>query len=498
MKIILILLINILIFVGCSSSSKLYTFDETQNYINQRFEDSLFAHAHWGVLIESLKTGETWYERNADKIFMPASNNKIITSSAAIISLGPNFRFETKLYYSGEIADSVLNGDLIIKGNGDPSFYTRFFDDPRQPFFNWADTLIKMGIKQINGNIIGDDNYFEEQSFSTDWAFSNLPHHYAAEFSALQFNENYIDLQIIIPATMLDTVKIMPNVSSKYFTIINNITIVDTGKNRIYFDRPFGTNQIIVSGRVRVGNDTLERSPSIWNPTLFYTTVLKETFETKGIKVTGRALDCDDIPLWDFQPLGNDLILTHYSPPLKDLLKILMKKSQNLYAETMVRIMGLMNSGYGSFEEGKKVVERVLSGFGIEPDTYSYSDGSGLSRYNFISPRQLVKILKGMRKSEYWDIWKEIQPLAGVDGTLEKRMKGTKAEGNVRAKTGTISNVRGLSGYLTSADSEEIVFSFLVNGHLRSSRETELITDSVLEFIAEYPYKNKSIIKLAK
>jgi serine-type D-Ala-D-Ala carboxypeptidase/endopeptidase (penicillin-binding protein 4) len=495
MKKLLVFIILNLLIIGCSSTSKFYTFDETQNYINQRFEDSLFTHAHWGVLIESLDSGDIWYEQNADKMYMPASNNKIITSSAALISLGPNFRFETKLYYSGEIADSVLNGDLIVKGNGDPSFYTRFFDDPRDPFFNWADTLIKMGIKHINGNIIGDDNYYEDQSFSTDWAFSNLPHHYAAEFSALQFNENYIDLYIIQPSTILDTVEIIPNVESQYFTIVNNVSAIDSGRNRIYFNRPFGTNQIIVSGRVHIGNDTLERSPSIWNPTLFYTTVLKETFEVKRIKVTGSALDCDDIPLWDFQPLGNDLILTHYSPPLKDLLKVLMKKSQNLYAETMVRIMGLMNSGYGSFEEGKKVVERVLSGFGIEPETYAYSDGSGLSRYNYISPRQIVKILKGMRKSEYQDIWKDILPIAGIDGTLKRRMIGTKTEGNVRAKTGTISNVRGLSGYLTTADGEEIVFSFLVNGHLRSTRETELITDSVLEFIAEYPYKNLNLHK---
>ena len=164
-----------------------------------------------------------------------------------------------------------------------------------------------------------------------------------------------------------------------------------------------------------------------------------------------------------------------------------MKKSQNLYAETMVRVLGLNDSGTGSFEEGKKVVENVLQEFGIKPGTYAYMDGSGLSRYNFISPRQLVKILEGMRESENWDIWYDIQPIAGVDGTLKKRMKGTKAEANVRAKTGTISNVRGLSGYVKTSANEEIVFSFLVNGHLRTSRDTEIITDKVLEIIAQYP-----------
>ena len=496
-RFILFLILNI-IFIGCSSSLKYYSFDETQNFIDQKFQDSLFTHAHWGVLIESLNSGEIWYEQNADRMFMPASNQKILTSAVALLTLGPDFIFETHLYYTGEIIDSVLNGDLIVKGNGDPTFYTRFFDDPRDPFFSWADSLIKMGIKQINGNIIGDDNTFDDQGYGMGWTLSGLPHWWSAESGALQFNENYVDLQIIQPNNIEDSVKIIPNVESDYFTIVNNTTVVDTGRTRIYFDRPYGTNEIIVSGNVHIGSDTLERTPSIWNPTLFYTTVLKETFESKGIQVTGKAMDCDDIPLWDYQPLGNDLILTHVSPPLKDILKFLMKKSQNMYAETMVKIMGLMNSGVGSFDEGKKVVERVLADFGIEPDTYSYADGSGLSRYNYISPRQIVKILKGMRKSEYWEIWNEIQPIAGVDGTLKRRMKGTKAEGNVRAKTGTMSYVRGLSGYLTTSEGEEIVFSFLVNGHLRNSRETELITDSVLEFIAEYPYKNKSLIKLVK
>ena len=129
----------------------------------------------------------------------------------------------------------------------------------------------------------------------------------------------------------------------------------------------------------------------------------------------------------------------------------------------------------------------MLKDFGVKPGTYAYMDGSGLSRYNFISPAQIVKILEGMINSRFQDIWIDIQPIAGIDGTLKYRMRGTKAEGNVRAKTGTISNVRGLSGYVKSAEGEEFVFSFLVNGHLRSSRETELITDKVLELISEFP-----------
>jgi D-alanyl-D-alanine carboxypeptidase/D-alanyl-D-alanine-endopeptidase (penicillin-binding protein 4) len=259
-------------------------------------------------------------------------------------------------------------------------------------------------------------------------------------------------------------------------------------------NRQFNTNEIIVTGNIVVGTDTLERSPSIDNPTLFYVTVLKETLLNRGINVNGDAIDCDDLEGWNFQTDSLTCLLIHPSPPLKEILKGLMKRSQNMYAETMVKTMGLQEKGIGSFREGHKVVEDVLSSFGIEPGTYAYRDGSGLSRYNFISPGQIVKILKGMRQSEYWETWKDILPIAGVDGTLKYRMRGTNAEANVRAKTGTISNVRGLSGYVTTAAGEEIVFSFLINGHLRTSRDTELITDSVLSLIADYPFKGNDYL----
>ncbi|KAA3615781.1 MAG: D-alanyl-D-alanine carboxypeptidase/D-alanyl-D-alanine-endopeptidase [Calditrichaeota bacterium] len=489
MKNTLLFLIIALIFNACTSTSKFYSYEETQSLIDEKFQDSLFAHAHWGVLIQSLDDDQIWYQQNADKMFMPASNEKIPTSAAALITLGPDFMFESGLYYKGEIEDSVLKGDLIVKGNGDPTFYTRFFDDSRTPFFNWADTLLQIGITKIEGNIIGDDNAFDDYGYGMGWTHSGLDSWYSAESGALQFNENYVDLYIVQPATVQDSVEIIPNVPSSYFSIINKTTATDSGRTRISVNRPFGTNDLIISGLVHIGNDTLERSPSIFNPTLFYTTVLKETLQDKGILVSGKALDCDDIEGFEADSTQLQLLAIHKSPPLKEILKGLMKRSQNMYAETMVKTMGWQQSGLGSFGNGKEVVEKVLEDFGIEPKTYAYRDGSGLSRYNFISPRQIVKILKGMRNSQHWETWKEIQPIAGVDGTLKRRMRGTKAEGNVRAKTGTISNVRGLSGYVTTDAGEEIVFSFLINGHLRSSRETELITDKVLDLIAEYPKK---------
>lgn len=486
----IIFLTSFLIY-GCAGSSSIERKDPfvlLKQNIKNRFNDSLFAHAHWGVLIKSLKDGKIWYEQNSEKMFMPASNEKIPTAAAALVNLGPDFNFETYLTYDGSIQDSVLNGDLIVFGNGDPTLYNKFFDDPRALFFHWADLLDSMGIKKINGNIIGDDNAFEDYPYGDGWSFDGLDVWYSAEIGALQLNENYVDLEIIPPAEKNDSVKIIPNLPSNYFTILNNLTVVDsTERTHISVSREFGTNKIIVSGKIAAGSRTIERSPSITNSTLFYTTVLKETLESRGIAVEGIPIDCDDINLWNHTPEDFVLIEKHLSPPLKEILKGMMKRSQNLYAETMPRILGLKEENVGSFKMGKKVVEETLESFGIKPKTYAYMDGSGLSRYDYISPKQIVKILTGMRKSKFGNDWIELLPIAGVDGTLKNRMKGTKAEGNVKAKTGTISNVRSLSGYITTKNGEELVFSFIVNGHLLSSKDTEDVTDSVLEMIAEYP-----------
>ncbi len=483
----LFLLISIFT-AGCASSSKISenSFSDLQQKIDNRFNDSLFAHAHWGALIKSLKTGKVWYERNSNKMFMPASNEKILSGSAALVTLGPDFTFTTDLCYNGELADSVLKGDLIVFGNGDPTLYERFQKDSRDLFYSWADLLKSRGVTKITGNIIGDDNAFDDENLGGGWSFDGLDVWYSAEVGPLQLNEDYVDITVIPPSDKNGEVEIIPNLPSKYYNIVNNLTVIDTGRAHFNFSRAYGTNTIVFDGTVKAGSGKFVVSPSITNPTLFYVTVLKEALEEKGITVGGNSVDCDDIPNWNHKAEDFPILDVHHSPKLIDILTGMLKRSQNLYAETMPRILGWNETGLGSFGNGKKVVERVLRNFGVEPGTYQYVDGSGLSRYDYVSPEELVKILTGMYNSQYKQLWYNALPVAGVDGTLRNRMKGTKAEGNVHAKTGTISNVRGLSGYVKTAGGEELVFSFLVNGHLLSSKDTEDITDSVLELIADY------------
>ena len=489
-----IIIISIIYIEGCAVSPQIIEqekINELKINIDKHFNDSLFASAHWGALIKSLKTGKTWYSLNAEKMFMPASNEKIPTGASALLMLGPDFTFDTYLCYRGKIIDSTLDGDIIVFGNGDPTLYNRFFKDPTDLFILWSGMLKAKGIKKITGNIIGDDKAFGTDTLGFGWSFDGLDSWYSAEVGALQLNENYIDIKIIPPSNENDSIKIVPNLPSNFYKIINDMAVEDTGSTRLNYSRACGTNNIIFSGSVKRGSREVTVSPTITNLTLFYVTVLKEVFEDHGIDVDGEPIGCRSLSNWNYKPEDFTVIDDHKSASLKEILTGMLKRSQNLYAETLVRTLGWKETGLGSFGNGKKIVEGELSKFGIKPGSYRYMDGSGLSRYDYISPEQIVTILSGMWNSKLREIWCNALPIAGVDGTLSNRMKGTKAEGNVHAKTGTISNVRSLSGYVTTADGEPLVFSFIVNGHLQTSKETEDLTDGVLEMLAKFTGSSK-------
>lgn len=484
----IILITGFMILSGCSTMSPHLHVKQKHSplisKIDSLFNDPLFEHAFWGVQIKSAHTGEIWYEKNENRMFMPASNNKIPTSAVALTHFGPDYRFTTQVMHNGEIRDSVLYGDLIVFSNGDPTLYERFYFDSRDLFFNWAEELKSLGIWKISGRIIGNDDAFDDERFGDGWSLNYLDIWYAAEVNALQFNENYVDLKFFPPMTPDGELQIEPNISSNYFSIDSDVAIGDTGRNRIRVTREFGSNVIKVRGYVKAGTSSFERSPTIYNPTKFYTTVLKEVLEQKGIVIDGHPVDCDDLEDTEWRH-NQKVLIVHQSPPFRDILKGLMKRSQNMYAETMTRLLGYDEYGLGSFSNGEKVVEKQLETWGIKPGTYVYADGSGLSRYNYWSPAQFVTILEAMYHSPYWPVWYEMQSVAGVDGTLKNRMQGTSAERNVHAKTGTIANTRGLSGYVTTNDGELLIFSFLINGHLMRSNETDLVTDAVLELLAK-------------
>jgi len=461
--------------------------------IAQKFNDSLFENAHWGVLIRSLKTGETVYARNEKKMFMPASNMKLFTSSTAIVALTPEYRYVTRLMTKGTIKDSVLIGDLCIVGSGDPTISGRFDSGKvTSAFEQWADTLRNRGIKRVSGNIIGDDNCFDDEYYGAGWSADYETDYYAAQISGLSFNDNCVDFTVVPSAIIgeICSVSVSPNTS--YITLINQtVTAAETDSvNEIWFERKRGTNNVFIHGTMSRGKKPWIESVTVENPTVYTAAVLKEVLQLKNIAVSGIAVDGDDFQDTIRYDDATELA-SFISPPYSEIIRVINKPSQNFYTEQVFRTMGKEKSGVGSMRTGRNAAYPVLSQWGVDTVRLRYADGSGLSRQDLITPTDIVSILAGMSKEASFSTFYESLPIAGVDGTIRRRMKGTKAEGNVHAKTGSIGYVRSLSGYVTSSDSEMFTFSMIANHYTVPTPFAEKIQDEVCVMLSEFSRTKK-------
>ncbi|MDW7679941.1 MAG: D-alanyl-D-alanine carboxypeptidase/D-alanyl-D-alanine-endopeptidase, partial [bacterium] len=418
---------------------------------------------------------------------MPASNEKILTSAAALLNLGPDFRYETKIFTNGSIDSGILKGDLIVIGSGDPAISYRLCENENLcPVFSpWADSLRMLGIEKIEGDIIGIDDIFDDQPIGYGWTVDNLPYAYAAEVGGLMYNENFTTITIEADS-IDDNINIAISPEFEFLDIVSKVSI-DSELTELEFDRPPFSNKIIISGSIAPG-DKIRQRMSVHNPTLFFVSALKQELIKSGIEISGDVLDGDDIDDADKLKPETELF-PHFSPPLKEILKILMKESQNLYAESLIKLLGYHFDDGGSFSSGEKVLKRTLLKLGLDENYYGFKDGSGLSRYNYVSPAYLVKIFRRMHFHQLGEIYRDFLPIAGVDGTIGYRLKGTVAEGKIFAKTGTISNVRCLSGYAETADGETLIFSTMFNNFLCSVQVVLDVQDQICMLLSSFSRK---------
>jgi len=441
--------------------------------------------ADWGLLAHNLRTGKTLISYNADKLFLPASNTKLYTTAAALRLLGPQYRYQTPVLATGPISGGVLRGDLVVIGRGDPTWSARFHeDDPTAVFRSWADTLKAMGITTITGGVIGVDAVFTEQAFGSGWSWDNEAYYYSAQIAGLSFNENVVDV-VITPRPNWQAPEIIPSPATAYVQIVNRLMTLDTLNNpdslEVKWDiiRPRGSNRITFEGIV--GPDTVETGASVEDPVAFTATVLRETLIDQGIAVNGPAsamrLFTGDTIL--VAPVG-DTLFVHQSLPLEDIIYPLLKDSQNMMAETLLRTLGIGAEGGATDREGFQRAKPVWAAMGIDTNKIVLTDGSGLSRYNKISPRASVALLTAMQGDTSFT---RALPIAGVDGTLEETFTDSPVTGRVHAKTGTLNGVRALSGYLTNDRGETIVFSFMINDYLTSVSEINARIERILELL---------------
>ena len=459
--------------------------------LNKVFNASINERGVWGVDIRSLDTGERLFDLNPGKLMMPASNMKILTLASAANTLGWDYRFTTTLEARGMISDGTLHGDLIITSNGDPTINSR---DCRADdvLARWAQALGDAGIRSIDGRVIGNDQAFDDEGIGAGWAWDYLQYGYAAPVGALEFNESVATLTIAPAATEGGTAIVSLQAGAGLDVLNRAMTggvgSADTTDYRRHLERPV----LEVTGSIPLGAQPDVRTVAVVNPTLFFAESVKAGLIARGIAITGPAVDYDDVAAQ--LGAGTDrsggsvvVIATTTSAPLREIATVMMKVSQNLYAETLLKAVGAARGGLGTVEGGRITTRDSLASWGVPPDSYVMYDGSGLSRYNYVTTSALTSVLEHLYKDPvHHDAFLASLPIAGKDGTLATRLRQTRAEGNALAKTGSIANVRALSGFVKTRDGETLVFSILANDFVIPSATINWIADLGVEILANF------------
>lgn len=442
--------------------------EQVKDAIDKALAHPYMAHGFQGVLVQSMDTGKVVYNHNGDIMLIPASNMKLIDTSAALDLIGPDYKMTTSLYVTSKpSSEGLLKGDVVLVGQGDSTFSMNDLQE-------MADKLKKAGIRNVDGNIVGDDSWFEDPATCPAVSWDDI------HPCALNVNENDLEVHAK-PGKKAGAPAIIETIpGNAYFTIKNECVTGAAGSEcTAKMDRQFGKDIITVSGSVPIGDkDAYCGYYCVDKPNLFVCSLFKELLQKDGIKVSGQ-------PLRGIKPNNAVLIASHYSPNLAEIIHRLNKPSNNFMAECLLRTLGKEVAGNGSYEAGKKVEYDWLAKIGADPKQVYISDASGLSRSNLISPYDLVVILTYMYKTKYYDILSNSLPIAGVDSHLQFRMLNTPAVNNVKAKTGYIQRVCSLSGYVKTLAGENMAVSVIQNNHLCTLKEANDIQDMIFVAVSE-------------
>jgi D-alanyl-D-alanine carboxypeptidase/D-alanyl-D-alanine-endopeptidase (penicillin-binding protein 4) len=449
----------------------------------------------WSALVVSLDRGDTLFSVLPDEPLVPASNMKLITTAAALHHLGRDYRFQTFLMSDGRIVGDELQGDLVLYGTGDPGLSERFHGRRESVFEALADSLLQLGIRSVNGDLVGDGSYFRGPLLGPAWDPADLNEWFAAPVSALSFNENVVTIQISPAAVSGGLPVVTEDPSGGGFLYRNSArTVQRRPRPRLWLERLAPMDSIRLEGEVNLSDRPIWRRLTVADPVLFSARGFAAVLEEKGIVVRGRVRAVEDgrrsliagPTLWAPRRSETTLesLAVHESPPLSEYLSVVNHVSHNLFAEAILKTLGRVVRGEGSFEEGARVVERFLrEEVGVQPGVTEVFDGSGLSSQNIASAGAFVDLLLYMAGSEDWDSFVSSLPEAGRRSGL-RRLYRTTAAGNLRAKTGTIEGVSALTGIVESKTGERILFSILANG-VRSTSAAKRVEDRIAVRLAE-------------
>jgi D-alanyl-D-alanine carboxypeptidase/D-alanyl-D-alanine-endopeptidase (penicillin-binding protein 4) len=480
--------------------------------------DPALSHAHWGISVIA-PDGQQIYTLNDGQFFEPASNAKLFTTAAAFAVFSPEARFKTNVVASGSIdSDGTLHGDVVIEGSGDPSLSGRAWpyagktersNPPLQPLEGLADQIAKSGrVHKVTGAVIGDDSTFVFERYGSGWAWDDLQWEYGAPISALSVNDNSVYLDLMPGAKPGDPVTATWNPPAPYYSLENTaITGPSAPKPQIGVDRQPGSKVVRLYGTLPVTSKGMHLALAIEDPAEFAAIAFRQMLLVRGIAIAGAAatrhnfpasteefLEVSRTPLAAPLPsqrnlpapsaaANENLLASYTSPPLGQDLTVINKVSQNLHVELILRDLGKAVLNDGSTAAGARVVRQFLINAGVNPTDFLFFDGSGLSPQDLVTPRAATTLLAYASRQSWGEAFRLTLPIAGVDGSLAGRFTQSPVKGKFFAKTGTLSEVNALTGYLTARSGRTVILSILCNDHDPSSEATHRAADKIVEAI---------------
>jgi D-alanyl-D-alanine carboxypeptidase/D-alanyl-D-alanine-endopeptidase (penicillin-binding protein 4) len=448
------------------------------------------ARASVGIQVIDLKTGTALYSRNADHLFLPASNMKLFTAALALEKLGPEYRMTTRLVHAP-------SGDLVLIGGGDPSISGRTYPyqkdapptNPLQAIEELADQAVASGIMRIDGDIIGDDQLYPWAPYPPSWTVDDVSGEDGAPVSALTLNDNAIALSIHPAARAGDLAAVSLEPAIEYYAVDNRVlTVAGEKEARIRYTRQPGSRQLLVWGTIPLAGATVRETVAVDDPALFAACALYDALVRRGVAIRGRPVARHRSVDADPWSVDGDVIATRMSPPMVEMLQVIEKVSQNLHAELMLREVARITRGAGTRESGLQELTAWLASIGIKTEEWRAEDGSGLSRNDQVSPRAVTRLLSHMAASKNAAAFLSLLPVGGEDGTLANRLccvSDASAARQVRAKTGSLTRAVALSGYAGSRTRGRLAFSILVNNFAAPQAEVRAWVDKIALTLVE-------------
>ena len=464
--------------------------------IDNILDESDARRGSWGIQVIGLANGEVLYERDADHLFIPASNMKMFTTAAVLEKLGPDYVFRTTAESDAAPDAQGRVGDLYLVGRGDPNLGVRTFPytyhGPQQPADKFvqelADQVVARGVREVTGALVADDSYFVWEPFAPNWAADDLEWGYGAPVSALAFNDNLLTLDVKPGGRIGDEASVHLSPVPDYFLLKSHVLTSAEGTEKNYhLERQPGSMELDLWGQIPIDSGDDVDTVAIANPPQLLAEQFRAALRARGIAVKGpievrhfTRLEAASLPN-SVPPSSPRVVLAeHTSPPLSEAIKVVNKESQNLHAEMLLRTLGRVQNNHGSLAGGLEALNAfVAQQVEIGPGETYFSDGSGLSREDLVAPQATVKLLVYMAHSPHFPLWFDSLPVSGIDGTLAHRLLTEDVKGKIHAKTGSVEHVNTLSGYMDLPSGKRLAFSIMANNHPLPNKAGQETLDAI-------------------